>query len=46
MERNGISADDAYSQLRRSSRETDTPLRRLAEDITASTRPPGRVEEA
>ena len=44
MERNGITADDAYTQLRRSSRQTDTPLRRLAEDIMASTRPPGRVD--
>lgn len=44
MERDGITADDAYTQLRRSSRQTDTPLRRLAEEVTASTRPPGRVK--
>jgi GAF domain-containing protein len=44
MERNGITADAAYTQLRRSSRQTDTPVRRLAEDVTASTRPPGTVE--
>jgi len=39
MERHGVSADAAYTQLRRSSRQSNTPLRHLAEDILASTRP-------
>lgn len=37
MERHGVSPDAAYATLRRSSRETNTPLRRLAEDVMAST---------
>ena len=40
MERHGISAEGASTRLRRSSRRTTTPLRRLAEDIVASTQPP------
>ena len=37
MERHCLSADAAYTTLRRSSRRSNTPLRRLAEDIMAST---------
>ena len=37
MERHGVAADTAYTMLRRSSRRTDTPLRRVAEDVMAST---------
>lgn len=40
MERHGVSGEDASAQLRRSSRRTSTPMRRLAEDIMASTQPP------
>jgi GAF domain-containing protein len=40
MERHGVSAEGASTRLRRSARQTSTPLRRLAEDITASTQPP------
>lgn len=39
MERNRISAEAAYSTLRRSSHQSNTPLRRLAEEIMASTQP-------
>lgn len=38
MERNGVSADDAYTLLRRLSLETTRPLLERAEDIVASTR--------
>jgi GAF domain-containing protein len=37
MERHRITAETAYSMLRRSSRQDNTPLRRVAEDIVAST---------
>jgi GAF domain-containing protein len=40
MERHQITADGASTRLRRSARQTSTPLRRLAEDIMASTQPP------
>ena len=38
MEREGIGPDEAYTLLRRFSRETNQPLRERAADITASTR--------
>lgn len=38
MERDGIAADEAFAVLRHSSRRTSTPLRRLAQEIVASTR--------
>jgi GAF domain-containing protein len=44
MERHGVSAQDASTQLRRSSRRTNTPLRRIAEDIMASTQSPAPGE--
>ena len=37
MERHGISAEGASRRLRSSSRQTGAPLRRLAEDVLAST---------
>jgi transcriptional regulator with GAF, ATPase, and Fis domain len=37
MERHGVAADAAYTMLRRSSRQSSTPLRRVAEDIMGST---------
>jgi transcriptional regulator with GAF, ATPase, and Fis domain len=37
MARHGVTAEAAYTMLRRSSRQTDTPLRRVAEDIMGST---------
>lgn len=37
MERHGVAADAAYTMLRRSSRQSSTPLRRVAEDIMTST---------
>lgn len=37
MQRHGIAAETAYAMLRRSSRQTNTPLRRVAEDIVAAT---------
>jgi transcriptional regulator with GAF, ATPase, and Fis domain len=37
MERHGVAADAAYTMLRRSSRQSSTPLRRVAEDIMSST---------
>lgn len=37
MERHGVTSDVAYSMLRRSSRQSNTPLRQVAEDVTAST---------
>ena len=37
MARHGVTGDSAYTMLRRSSRQTNTPLRRVAEDIMAST---------
>ena len=37
MQRHGISAEAAYTMLRRSSRQENTPLRRVAEDIMADT---------
>jgi len=37
MARHGFTADDAYTMLRRSSRQNSTPLRRVADDITGST---------
>jgi GAF domain-containing protein len=40
MGRDGVTAGAASSRLRRSARETNTPLRRLAEDIVAATQPP------
>jgi GAF domain-containing protein len=43
MERHGVAADAAYTMLRRSSRQSSTPLRRVAEDIMASTHPPTGV---
>jgi GAF domain-containing protein len=39
MERHHVAADVASTMLRRSSRQSDTPLRRVAEDIMASTQP-------
>lgn len=39
MERHQVTADAATTQLRHSARRTNTPLRRLAEDIMASTQP-------
>ncbi len=43
MGRDGVTADAAYTMLRRSSRQSSTPLRRVAEDIMASTQPPAGV---
>ena len=40
MERHHLSADAAYTTLRRSSRENNRPLRRLAEEIMDSTQLP------
>jgi transcriptional regulator with GAF, ATPase, and Fis domain len=37
MERHGITTETAYAMLRRTSRQDSTPLRRVAEDIVAST---------
>jgi AmiR/NasT family two-component response regulator len=37
MQRHGVTAETAYTMLRRSSRQDNTPLRRVAEDIMAST---------
>jgi AmiR/NasT family two-component response regulator len=37
MARHGVTADAAYTMLRRSSRQSSTPLRRVAEDIMGST---------
>jgi len=37
MQRHGITAEAAYTILRRSSRQDNTPLRRVAEDVMAST---------
>lgn len=37
MERHGVTANAAYAMLRRSSRQTNAPLRRVAADIMAST---------
>ena len=37
MERHGVAAEAAYTMLRRSSRQSSTPLRRVAEDIMGST---------
>jgi GAF domain-containing protein len=41
MERHGVTADAAYTTLRRSSRQRSTSLRSRAEDIVASTQPAG-----
>jgi len=40
MERHGVTADAAYSTLRRSSRQRSTTLRGQAQDIVTSTQPP------
>ena len=37
MQRHGITAETAYTMLRRSSRQDNTPLRRVAEEIMAET---------
>jgi AmiR/NasT family two-component response regulator len=37
MERHAVAADVAYTMLRRSSRQSSTPLRRVAEDVMGST---------
>jgi transcriptional regulator with GAF, ATPase, and Fis domain len=37
MERHGVTTEGAYTMLRRSSRQSNTPLRRVAEDIMATT---------
>jgi transcriptional regulator with GAF, ATPase, and Fis domain len=37
MERHGITAETAYTMLRRTSRQDNTPLRKVAEDVMAST---------
>lgn len=37
MQRHGVTAETAYTMLRRFSRQDNTPLRRVAEDIMAST---------
>ena len=37
MERHGLSAESAYTMLRRSSRQENTPLRQVAEGVMAST---------
>ena len=39
MARHGITADAAYTMLRRLSRQTSTPLRRVAEDLMGSMQP-------
>ena len=39
MARHGVTADAAYTMLRRSSRQTSTPLRRVAEDLLGSMQP-------
>ena len=39
MERHRVTDDAASTQLRRSARHTNTPVRRVAEDIMASTQP-------
>lgn len=39
MARHGVTADAAYTMLRRLSRQTSTPLRRVAEDLMGSTQP-------
>ena len=41
MERHGVTADAAYTTLRRSSRQSSTSLRGQAEDIVASAQPAG-----
>lgn len=43
MARHGVTADAAYTMLRRSSRQTGTPLRRVAEAVMASTQSAGGV---
>jgi transcriptional regulator with GAF, ATPase, and Fis domain len=43
MARHGVTADAAYTMLRRSSRQSSTPLRRVAEAVMASTQPPSGV---
>ena len=40
MARHGVTAEAAYTMLRRSSRQTSTPLRRVAEDLMGSTTEP------
>src|SRR5688572_22855168 len=37
MARHGVTAEAAYTMLRRSSRQSSTPLRRVAEDVMSST---------
>jgi GAF domain-containing protein len=39
MARHSVTADGAYAMLRRSSRQTSTPLRRVAEDLIGSMQP-------
>ena len=39
MARHGVTADAAYTMLRRSSRQTSRPLRRVAEDLLGSMQP-------
>jgi AmiR/NasT family two-component response regulator len=46
MARHRVTADAADTMLRRSSRQTSTPLRRVAEAIMASTQPPSEVTAA
>ena len=43
MARHGVTADAAYTMLRRLSRQTSTPLRRVAEDLMGSTQPAAGV---
>ena len=46
MQRHGVSAEGAYTMLRRSSRQDNTPLRRVAEGIMASTQADAGVSTA
>jgi len=46
MERHGVSTENAYAMLRRSARQSQTPLRRVAEDIMATTQASAAVPAA
>ena len=51
MEREGVSAEDAFAHLRRSSRDADVPVRQHADDVVATsrrqvTREPGSASDA
>ncbi len=46
MERHGLTTESAYTMLRRSSRQSNTPLRRVAENVMATTHPPTSMPAA